>query len=120
AQDPELAAFETQHRENKSARVRAHEEGSRDQGQQTDADAERGVDVLAPVVVAHVEEVKRADAEENDDLRPLGRVAAKGAEVLDDEHLRLRIEKEEGAREDVVEPVPAVAPAQGSAGRKAI
>ena len=54
-------------------------------------------DVLL-VEAAHVGEVEHAQAHEDEDLGPLGRVAAEGAEVLDDEQPRLRIEEEERAR----------------------
>src|SRR5208337_4095783 len=89
---PEFLPFQAEHGKNEASRIRTQQKRRRPQVEQADAVLVAGRD-LAQEEPLDIDEVKGHQAEENEDLRPLGGVAAKGAKILDDEQPGLRIEK---------------------------
>src|SRR5581483_5696940 len=84
AQDPELSPFQAEHGEDESARVGAHQEGGGGEREQADPRLKAAADLLL-VELADVGEVQDGQGQEDQNLGPLGRIAAERAKVLDDE-----------------------------------
>ena len=83
-EDPEVPPFQREQREDEPAGERREDQGGHRQVQEADqVPPVRALDVVAEA--ADVEEVERQQAEEDQELRPLRRVAAEGPQVLEDQ-----------------------------------
>src|SRR5207248_6607232 len=107
----EAPDFEAEHEVNEPARVRAHQERSGENVEQTDLALVLQAN-LADEKATDVREVKRDQTAEDDHLQPLSRVAAKNAEIFQDQQTRLRIQEAECVREGNIDPSGAVAAAE--------
>src|SRR5262249_14282772 len=106
AQDPEVAPLQRQHREDEPAREGRQDQGRDRQGEEREQVPPGGaLGVVAET--AGGEEGGREQAEEDQELGPLRRVAPEGPQVLEDQQADRLGDEEEAAMEHGIQAVPA-------------
>ena len=106
AEDPEVPPFEREQREDEPAGERREDQGRHREVEEADqVPPGRALDAVAQP--GDVQEVERQQPEEDQELRPLRRVAAEGPQVLEDQQADRLGQEEEEPVEDRVERVAA-------------